>query len=146
MSDPLGNVVPVVSYFVADADDPHLVAEICEGCGARYLERRNGCGRCGARSFARRPVARSGTIGAYTVVWRDAPGIETPFVSCIVDLGDGLSVKSNLVGIDPATVDAGVLGEVVDLIVTDLDADTNGTVARSFAFELRTPPTEQVRA
>jgi uncharacterized protein len=137
------NVLPVVSYFVADSESPHLLAEVCDGCGARYLERRNGCGRCGATSFARRPVKGSGTITAYTVVWRDAPGIETPFVSCIVDLGDGLAVKSNLVGIEPSAVDAEVLGEFVDLIMIDLGPDANGTVARSFAFELRQPRKEQ---
>ena len=74
------------------------------------------------------------------------PRIETPFVSCIVDVGDGLRVKGNLVGIDPAAVDAEVLGRPVDLIVTDLGADSAGTVGRSFAFALRTPRTEQVPA
>ena len=143
---PATSVAPVVRYFVADAESPHLLAEVCDGCGARYLERRNGCGRCGGRSFTRRPVAGSGTVSAFTVVWRDAPRVETPFVSCIVDVGDGLRVKGNLVGIDPAAVDADVLGRPVDLIVTDLGADSAGTVGRSFAFELRTPRTEQVPA
>jgi len=145
MSDPLRNVVPVVSYFVADSESPHLLAEVCGGCGARYLERRNGCGRCSGTSFTRRPVTGPGTISAYTVVWRDAPGVETPFVSCIVDLGDGLSVKSNLVGIEASAVDAAVLGELVDLIVTDLGPDADGTLGRSFAFELRSQRAEQVR-
>jgi uncharacterized OB-fold protein len=138
------HVAPVVRYFVADGEPPHLLAEVCDGCGARYLERRNGCGRCGATSFTRQPVAGSGTVSAYTVVWRDAPGIETPFVSCIVDVGDGLAVKSNLVGIDPAAVDAGVLGAPVDLIVTELGVDADGTMARSFAFALGAASTRGV--
>jgi uncharacterized OB-fold protein len=138
-------VAPVVRYFVADSEPPQLLAEVCDGCGARYLERRNGCGRCGATSFTRHPVVGSGTISAYTVVWRDAPGIETPFVSCIVDVGDGLAVKSNLVGIDPAAVDPAVLGEPVDLVVTDLGVDADGTMARSFVFALRAYHTRGAR-
>ena len=60
MPDRSANVAPVVRYFVADAEPPHLLAEVCDGCGARYLERRNGCGHCGATSFCRQPVARFG--------------------------------------------------------------------------------------
>ena len=44
-------IVPVVDHFVPDDDAPHLLARVCDGCGAQYLERRNGCGRCGGRQF-----------------------------------------------------------------------------------------------
>lgn len=129
-------VVPVVNYFVPGAESPHLLAWVCDSCGARYLERRNGCGRCARAAFSRRPVSGSGTVKTYTVVWRNAPTVPTPFVSCVVDLGDGLVVKSNLVGIDPASVDPRVLGEPVELVASDLGTDTDGTVARTFAFRL----------
>ena len=128
-------VVPVVDYFVPDPR-PHLLAWVCDGCGARYLERRNGCGRCAGISFTRGPVSGSGTVKTYTVVWRSAPTVATPFVSCVVDLGDGLVVKSNLVGIDPASVDPRVLGQPVELVSSDLGTDVDGTVARTFAFRL----------
>ena len=127
-------IVPVVDYFVPDDDAPHLLARVCDGCGAEYLERRNGCGRCGGREFSRRPAPRSGTVMAYTVVWRGEPSVEVPFVSCLVDLGDGLVVKSNLVGVDPSTVDTSVLGQPVELVSRDLPNDARGTQARSFAF------------
>jgi uncharacterized OB-fold protein len=129
-------VVPVVNYFVPEAQSPHLLAWVCDGCGARYLERRNGCGRCAGTAFARRPVSGSGTVKTYTVVWRNLPTVATPFVSCVVDLGEGLVVKSNLVGIDPASVGPHVLGEPVELMASDLGTDTEGTVARTFAFRL----------
>jgi uncharacterized OB-fold protein len=129
-------VVPVVNYFVPETTSPHLVAWVCDGCGARYLERRNGCGRCTGTAFTRQPVSGSGTVKTYTVVWRNAPTVATPFVSCVVDLGDGLVVKSNLIGIDPAAVDPSVLGALVELVGSDLGADTDGTVARTFAFKL----------
>jgi uncharacterized protein len=129
-------VVPVVNYFVPEAQLPHLLAWICDSCGARYLERRNGCGRCAGTAFTRQPVAGSGTVKTYTVVWRNAPNVATPFVSCVVDLGGGLVVKSNLIGIDPAAVDPRVLGQPVELVASDLGTDADGTVARTFTFRL----------
>jgi uncharacterized OB-fold protein len=129
-------VVPVVDYFVPVAQSPHLLAWICDSCGARYLERRNGCGRCAGTAFTRQPVSDTGTVKTYTVVWRNAPTVSTPFVSCVVDLGEGLVVKSNLIGIDPAAVDPGVLGQPVELVASDLGTDTDGTIARTFAFKL----------
>jgi uncharacterized OB-fold protein len=131
-----GAVVPVVNYFVPEAQSPHLLAWVCDGCDARYLERRNGCGRCGGRAFTRQSVSGSGTVKTYTVVWRNAPTVATPFVSCVVDLGEGLVVKSNLIGIDPAAVDPSVLGQPVELVTSDLGTDADGTVARTFEFKL----------
>jgi uncharacterized protein len=129
-------VLPIVDYFAADAESPHLLALVCDGCGARYLERRNGCGRCGGRAFSRRPVPTTGTVSAYTVVWRSEPGVEVPFVSCLVDLGKGLVVKSNLVGIDPGAVDVTILGRQVELLAQELGTDSNGMLAITFAFRL----------
>jgi uncharacterized protein len=129
-------IVPVVSYFMPEGQPPHLLAWVCDSCDARYLERRNGCGRCAGRAFTRQPVSGSGTVKTYTVVWRNAPTVATPFVSCLVDLGEGLLVKSNLVGIDPAAVDPRVLGQPVELVASDLGTDADGTVARTFAFKL----------
>jgi uncharacterized OB-fold protein len=136
MSTACRTLVAVVDYFVPDPERPYLLTRVCERCGARYLERRNGCGRCGGTNFSRQPVVGFGTVKAYTVVWRDSPGIETPFISCLVDLGDGLVVKSNLVGVDAASIDGSVLGQPVKLIAYNLPPDSTGTVACAFAFEL----------
>jgi uncharacterized OB-fold protein len=75
-------------------------------------------------------------VTAYTVVWRSEPGVKVPFVSCLVDFGEGLIVKSNLVRIDPDAIDVNVLGSPVELISRDLGTDSNGTLALAFAFEL----------
>jgi uncharacterized protein len=136
MSNPDPARLPLVDYFVPDAESPHLVALVCDGCGARYLERRNGCGRCGSRRFSRHPVPATGTVKAYTVVWRSEPGVPVPFVSCLVDLEQGLVAKSNLVGINADEVDVSVLGQPVELVTRDIGMDSNGTTALAFAFAL----------
>jgi uncharacterized OB-fold protein len=129
-------IVPVVDYLVPGDESPHLLAHVCDRCGAQYLARRNGCGQCAGTTFSRRSVEGRGTVKAFTVVWRDAPGIQTPFVSCLVDVGGGLVVKSNLIGIDPAKVDSRILGRPVELVTSRLDADSAGTVAIAFGFLL----------
>ena len=37
--------VPMVDYLVL-GDQPHLVANECEACGARFFDRRNACAAC----------------------------------------------------------------------------------------------------
>lgn len=132
-------IVPVVDYLVPD-ESPHLLAFVCDRCGAHYLARRNGCGHCAGTTFSRKSVEGRGTVKAFTVVWRNAPGIQTPFVSCLVDVGGGLIVKSNLIGIDPAEVDFRILGRPVELVTSRLDADSGGTVGIAFGFLLEAEP------
>ena len=41
----MGDAVPLVDYLVL-GDSPHLVANQCKECGARYFDRRNACAAC----------------------------------------------------------------------------------------------------
>ena len=43
--------IPLVDYLVL-GDDPHLVANECTACGARFFDRRNACASCGGTEFA----------------------------------------------------------------------------------------------
>ena len=43
--------IPLVDYLVL-GDQPHLVAQECDHCGARFFDRRNACASCGRREFA----------------------------------------------------------------------------------------------
>ena len=35
--------IPLVDYLVLDDGDPHLRAQECVNCGARFFDRRNAC-------------------------------------------------------------------------------------------------------
>ena len=50
VSDPAAKIA-MVDYLVL-GDDPHLVANECTSCGARYFDRRNACASCFATGFA----------------------------------------------------------------------------------------------
>lgn len=125
--------VPVVDYLVIDAGPPHLVGRCCDGCGAMYLERRNACAACGARTFSPAPLPDTGRIESFTIVHRGAPKHIGPFVSVLVRLDDGTFVKANLVGVapDPDAVDFAVPVRMVTYVA---GTDDDGTEAVAFGF------------
>ena len=130
----MASSVPIVDYLVLDGD-PHLVANECSGCGARYFDRRNACANpdCGGAEFAKVPVATSGEVKAFTIVSFAAPGIPVPFVAALVDC-DGTTVRGNLINVEP---DPGhvALGMKVRLATYPLGTDSAGTEAVAFGFE-----------
>ena len=106
--------VPLVDYLVL-GDDPHLVAQECTACGARFFDRRNACASCFGTAFAPVTVATEGEVRAYTIVSLAAPGIPVPFVAAVVDC-DGTSVRGNVVNVParPRARDVGDEGPAHD--------------------------------
>ena len=43
----------------------------------------------------------TGKLYSYSIVYRSFPGIKVPYISAVVDLDDGTTIKGNLIGIDP---------------------------------------------
>ena len=126
------NQVPLVDYLVL-GDDPHLVANECTACGARYFDRRNACAACGGTEFTKARLDTAGQVRAFTIVAFAAPGIPVPFVASVVDC-DGTSVRANLINVvpDPEHVK---LGMKVKLATYSLGTDEAGTEAVGFGFE-----------
>ena len=46
-------------------------------------------------------LSDKGTLHSYAVVYRSFPGIDVPYVSAIVDLEGGGTIKGNLINIEP---------------------------------------------
>ena len=124
--------VPLVDYLVL-GDDPHLVANECAACGARFFDRRNACAACSGTEFQHVRVANEGEVRAFTIVSFAAPGIPVPFVASVVDC-DGTSVRANLVNVppDPEHVHTGMK---VKLTTVPVGTDSAGTEAIGFGFE-----------
>ena len=127
----VGAQVPLVDYLVL-GDSPHLVANQCTSCGARFFDRRNACAGCFGTSFEKVDVATDGIVRAFTIVTFAAPGVPVPFVSATIDCG-GTSVRGNLVDVeaDPQHV---TLGMPVTLTTFSMGTDDNGTEAIAFGF------------
>lgn len=124
--------LPLVDYLVLD-DNPHLVANECTDCGARYFDRRNACAGCGLQSFKQVEIARTGTLKSFSIVHFAAEGVKVPFVAGVVDC-DGTSVRGNIVNVppDPQHVK---LGMKVRLTTVPVGTDASGAEAVGYGFE-----------
>ncbi len=102
-SEPASGPLPVVSFLkLPDGGEPYLEGHQCRNCGAIFLGARSVCSRCGARDqMETRRLSDRGTLHVYSIVHRSFPGIETPYVSAIVDLEGGGTLKGNLINIEP---------------------------------------------
>ena len=123
--------VPVISALALEPA-PHLVAQECTACGARFLGRRKACAACFNESFAPASLPTEGEVVAFTIVAFAAAGVPTPYVAATVDLG-GTKVQANVVGVEP-TPDHVHLGQKVALTTFSLGQDTHGTEAVGFGF------------
>jgi uncharacterized protein len=124
--------VPLVDYLVL-GDDPHLMANECTACGARFFDRRNACAACGGTEFTPVRIASEGVVRAFTIVSFAAPGVPVPFVAGVVDC-DGTSVRGNVVNIPPDPEHVR-LGMKVRLTTVPVGTDAAGTEAIGYGFE-----------
>ena len=95
--------LPAVPYLKLPEDgDPYLEGQKCGNCAAIYLGERDVCSKCGTRGqIGPVKLSNQGRLYVYSIVHRSFPGIDVPYISAIVDLEGGGTVKGNLIGVDP---------------------------------------------
>jgi uncharacterized OB-fold protein len=136
MSKPL----PVVDFLkIPESGEPYLEGHKCGACGAMYLGPRAACAKCGTRDkIAATRLSNDGSLYVYSIVHRSFPGIDVPYVSAIVDLDGGGTLKGNLIGIepDPAKI---TMGMPVRVVYKDAlgRKDRDGNSYLSYFFEPR---------
>jgi uncharacterized OB-fold protein len=121
--------LPVVSWLrIPEGGDPYLEGHVCGSCGAIFLGARETCSKCGTTGkLEPKKLSNQGTLHVFSIVHRSFPGIEVPYVSAVVDLEGGGTVKGNLIGIepDPEKIRMGMPVEVVYKIAPRKDAEGN---------------------
>jgi len=124
--------VPLVDYLVL-GDDPHLEANECTSCQARFFDRRNACASCSGTEFTKVAVPTEGELRSFTIVAFASPGVPVPFVAGVIDC-QGTSVRGNVINTEPDP-DHVKLGMKVKLATTVVGTDDDGTEAIGFGFE-----------
>ena len=127
----MGKQVPLVEYLALEPE-PHLVANECTQCGARFFDRRNACASCENDQWKQVDIATTGEVKAFTIVSMASPGVPVPFVAAIIDC-DGTSVRGNLLDVEPDDQHV-TLGMKVELITNIVGTDSEGTEAVGFGF------------
>lgn len=133
--------LPAVPFLkIPDAGDPYLEGHKCTDCGSIFIGKRTVCSKCAARDQMQ-PVtlSSSGKLYAYSIVHRSFPGIEVPYISAIVDLDDGATVKGNLINVEPDP-EAIEFGMPVDVIFADAlgRKDKEGNSYLAYFFQPKT--------
>jgi uncharacterized OB-fold protein len=124
--------IPFVDYLVL-GDEPHLEANECTACKARFFDRRNACASCGGTEFTKVAVPTEGEVRAFTIVSFAAKGVPVPFVAAVIDCG-GTTVRGNVIN-TPPDPDHVSLGMKVRLATQVIGTDEAGTEAVNFGFE-----------
>ena len=137
--------LPAVPYLkIPDDGEPYIEGHRCGKCGAVFLGERDNCSKCGAREGMEAiRLSNQGALYSYSIVHRSFPGIEVPYVSAIVDLDGGGTVKGNLINVepDPAKIEFGMPVEVVyDDALGRKDGDGNSYL--SYFFQPLQPSTD----
>ena len=96
-------VYAAIDYLkIPEAGKPYLEGHVCGNCNAVFLGKRSVCSRCGTRdNIQTRALADTGTLYAFSIVHRSFPGVTVPYISAIVDLDGGGTVKGNLINVEP---------------------------------------------
>jgi uncharacterized OB-fold protein len=136
MSKPL----PAVDFLkIPEEGAPYLEGSRCGKCGAVFLGTRDVCSKCGTRGkLETTKLSNEGHLYVYSIVHRSFPGVAVPYVSAVVDLEGGGTVKGNLIGIDadPAKI---AMGMPVRVVYKDAlgRKDREGNSYLSYFFEPR---------
>ena len=95
--------LPVVDWLKgAGTNDPYLEGHKCDACGSIFLGERANCSSCGSRNqMTPTRLSTKGKLYSYSIVHRSFPGIQVPYISAIVDLEDGGTLKGNLIDVEP---------------------------------------------
>lgn len=95
---------PAFPFITVDeAGRPHLTAQRCNACGTAYADaERMACAKCGARAdaFEAFEPSSNGTLHSAVIVRRGYPGTPVPFISAVVDLDGGPTLKGRLASTD----------------------------------------------
>ncbi|MBF6567433.1 MAG: Zn-ribbon domain-containing OB-fold protein [Candidatus Binataceae bacterium] len=128
---------PIVPYLKLEPK-PHLIGSKC-ACGAVYLDpKRVACSKCGASGpFPTVDLSERGKVYVFSVIHQSFPGIKTPYVTAIVDLPEGVSVRTNLLDVDPEQAQKEphkIFGMPVEMVTQVASKDREGHDVIAFSF------------
>jgi uncharacterized OB-fold protein len=126
---------PIVPFLrLPEQGEPYLAGQRCGGCGAVYLGKRLACAKClGRGPFTEIPLSKTGQLYVWSIVHQSFPGVPVPYVVGVVDLPEGVSVRCNLIDVepDPKKLEFGMKVEMTTG-VSQQDKEGNDVVAFYF--------------
>jgi uncharacterized OB-fold protein len=95
--------------FWAGAADHRLLVPRCDETGAYFFPPERLCPGTSCANWSYVESAGLGTVATYTVVHRaPSPDFEVPYILAVVDMDEGWTMLTHLVGCDPDSVTIGM--------------------------------------
>lgn len=101
---PLPTPSPETQRFWQGVRAHELWIPYCRPCGAFFWFPRDFCPTCGSREVEWRQTSGRGKVYTFAIqyrAWHPGWANEVPYVTCLVDLEEGVRMFSNLIGVDP---------------------------------------------
>jgi len=122
--------IPIVPFLrIPETGSPFLAGTRCGACGEIFLgDERTVCSACSARNQMKpMTLGNKGELYVFSIIYRSFPGVDVPFISAVVDLEGGGTVKGTLKGIapDPDQIKLGMPVEVKYEIAARKDREGN---------------------
>jgi uncharacterized OB-fold protein len=89
----------ITQVFWSSAKEHVLVRQVCADCQRSFFSPRAACPHCLSESWAWKPSNGLGTVYSYSRVERPpVPSFKAPYVLAVVDLEEGWTMLTHLVG------------------------------------------------
>ena len=101
MSNQANKILPATEYIRESNGEFYLSGLQCKNCKSIFIGERSSCGKCFLNNALMEiKLGNTGRLYSYSIVHRSFPGVDVPYISAIVDLDGGGTIKGNLVGIE----------------------------------------------
>jgi uncharacterized protein len=107
----VGEATSLTEPFWEATKRKELVLQWCERCDKPVHRPRERCPRCMTSELTWRPASGAGELYAVSVShrqWPTGPPGDGPYVVALVDLDEGARMMSNVIGMDPESVEVGM--------------------------------------
>ena len=106
--------------FWEAAREGRLIFQRCADCGQAFFRPEVACPHCRARDWAWEESRGEATLYSFAVMHRaPTPAFTAPFIFAAVDVDEGFSMFSNLVGLEPEAAKIGMRLKAVFHAVSD---------------------------
>ena len=128
---------PLVPYLTLGAtrEEDYLNGSRCSNCKATYAGPRLFCSKCsGQGPFEAVKLSKEGEVHVWTIIHQATPYVKAPYIAAIVDLPEGVSVNTNIIGVEP-TPENMKFGMKVRMTTEKVSEDKEGNAYVAYRFQ-----------
>ena len=130
-------VRPLVPYLTLGEtrEQDYLNASRCANCKTVYAGPRMYCAKCSSQGpFEAMKLGREGEVHVFTIIHQATPYVQAPYIAAIIDMPEGVSINSNIVGIEPKPENV-KFGMKVKMFTEKVSEDKEGNSYIAYKFQ-----------